>query len=182
MEEITASLNNLTLKRKPKKIHLDPMHELRLLDVLERKMVDAGIEHPKWEPPPLDVDGDFILVLQQWSTEYDRVLRTHNSWRVGKEKIASYCIDEDERRLMVLARWRQETDRGFRFWTKENKAKIFTEPKMAVLWSRWMNWQPPPPKSPNEPKLDTPSYKKGNKQGKGNSRGNKKGKGGGAGK
>lgn len=134
------------------------MFVLQLLSFQEEKLAEAGRFAPSWAPPLFEPEDDFELVLIQWSTEYDRVMRTHPSKRAGKDKLAEHYIAEEQHRLMSIAMWRQETNRGIKFWTDEKKAAVQYDPKIAMLWGKWLAWVPPPPRRGSEP--DPPPMEK----------------------
>ena len=155
LEDLEICLKAMTLGRKPRPLKLSMLFELKLMDVLERKLKDAGYVYPMWVEPQLPCDNDesFVVILNSWYTEYDKVLQTHPSRKVGKLVVSQYYIDEEHRRMLYYAHWRRDTEKGVRYWTPERKALISTDPKMALLWSKWLAWVPPPPKYLAEPTL-----------------------------
>lgn len=155
LDDIEICLRAMTLGRKPRPLKLSMLFELKLMDVLERKLKDAGYVYPMWVEPQLPCDNDesFMMILNSWYTEYDKVLQTHPSRKVGKLVVSQYYIDEEHRRMLYYAHWRRDTEKGVRYWTPERKALISTDPKMALLWSKWLSWVPPPPKYLAEPTL-----------------------------
>ena len=181
-------LRPLKLKKPKKLIWKDPMFVLRLLQAQEERLDEMGKFASPWAPPLIEPEDDFKLVLIQWSTEYDRVMRTHRSKRVGQEKLAAYYIEQDRRRLMTMAVWRKETNRGVSYWTDEKKAAAAYDPETAMLWGKWLAWVPPPPKCgsepdpPIEPKPTPVPKPKEQGTGKGKGKGGKHGKGKGKGK